>query len=58
MAYDLMYEGDGFIRKGPKPKKADTAGKQEPAVKVERIKKAAPVRGGITMFRFTRLIFR
>lgn len=57
MAKDLMYEGDGFIRKGPEPKEIQATGKEEP-VKVERIRKVPPVRGGITMFRFTRLMFR
>ena len=58
MAKDLMYEGDGFIRKGPEPKQeCEATGKQEP-VKVEKIRKVPPVRGGITMFRFTRLMFR
>jgi hypothetical protein len=56
MAYQVMYEGDGFIRKGPEPK---AAGKEERVA----VKAAAPAKskrassGGITMFRFTRLVF-
>ena len=59
MAYDLMYEGDGIIRKGPEPKKI--ADKQESSSTAELkhapAKKPARRRGGITMFRFTRLLF-
>ena len=56
MAYESMYEGDGFIRKGPQPK---SAGKE---VRVSTGKTESPKRrswldGGITMFRFTRLVF-
>jgi hypothetical protein len=61
MAYEIMYEGDGFIRKGPKP--LEGGPKEESSVSVEK-QQAVPAkgparrRGGITLFRFTRLIFR
>ena len=58
MAYDFMYESNGFIHKEPRAKKGSMGGRPERAVKVERIKKIFPVRGGITMFRFVRLLFR
>ena len=56
MAYGFMYEGDGFLRKGPEPK--DVVGKEE-RVKAEAPAKAVkPARtGGSTPFRFTRLMF-
>ncbi len=63
MAYEIMYEGDGFIRKGPEPKElpgkevADTAPKKDTQVQPEK-KPVRRGRGGITMFRFTRLVFR
>jgi hypothetical protein len=59
MAYDkMMYEGDGFIRKGPEPKKI--AVKDDVAADKDQARpatKPARRRGGITMFRFTRLLF-
>jgi len=58
MAYEVMYEGDGFIRKGPQPKEGP--GESSPAAEKDKgqpAKKPARRRGGITMFRFTRLLF-
>ena len=56
MAYGFMYEGDGFLRKGPDPK--DAAGKEEHVKEAAPAKAAKPARsGGITPFRFTRLMF-
>ena len=58
MAYDLMYEGDGIIRKGPEPKKiADKKESSTTVVNQAPASKPARRRGGITMFRFTRLLF-
>jgi hypothetical protein len=58
MAYEGMYEGDGFIRKGPTPKPIE--GIEEPKAVVKTQAKPAKKAGrgrGITMFRFTRLVF-
>ena len=59
MAYDLMYEGDGIIRKGPEPKKiADKESRSAAELNQAPVKIPARRRsGGITMFRFTRLLF-
>jgi hypothetical protein len=57
MAYGFMYEGDGFIRKGPEP--VEVAGKEENVKATAPAKAAKPARrsGGITAFRFTRMVF-
>jgi hypothetical protein len=56
MAYQVMYEGDGFIRKGPEPK---ATGKEQriSASEQSRPETKQKARGGITMFRFTRMVF-
>ena len=61
MAYEIMYEGDGFIRKGPEPKKIAGLDEQQPtAANAVEKPSTKPVRrrGGITPFRFMRLVFR
>ncbi len=58
MAYEVMYEGDGFIRKGPTPK--EIPGESGPAAErnqAQPARKPARRRGGITLFRFARLLF-
>jgi hypothetical protein len=63
MAYEIMYEGDGFIRRGPEPK---AAGIEQGVLETRKLAKAkakaksgsgARRGGGITMFRFTRMVF-
>jgi hypothetical protein len=56
MANGFMYEGDGFIRKGPEP--TEVAGKDERAKADSPQKATKPARRrGITPFRFTRMVF-
>ncbi len=53
MAYDSMYEGDGFIRKGPAPKDV----KESRPVEKNTERKKKTWRGGITVFHLMRLLF-
>ena len=55
MAYEIMYEGDGLIRKGPQPKKL--AGEESRAVAKNAEPRKRTWRGGITMFHLVRLLF-
>jgi hypothetical protein len=63
MAYEMMYEGDGIIRRGPEPKAAGTEQRvpatPKPAKAKAEAKPESSARrsGGITMFRFTRRVF-
>jgi hypothetical protein len=57
MAYGLMYEGDGFIRKGPSPEEAGGKEVQVQAAPAKAEKPARSAGHGITWFRLTRLVF-
>jgi hypothetical protein len=54
MAYKGMYEGDGFIRKGPEPK---NAGEESRTVEKNTGRSRKTWRGGITMFHLMRRLF-
>ena len=56
MGNGLMYEGDGYLRKGPTP---DEVKGKEARAKNAAPEKASKARGGngITWFRITRLVF-
>ncbi len=53
MAYEVMYEGDGLIRKGPQPKKCE----ESRTVAKSGEPRKRTWRGGITMFHLMRLLF-
>ena len=55
MAYEVMYEGDGFIRKGPEHEEFAAEEQKTAAKSVQPRKKTW--RGGITMFHLMRLLF-
>ncbi len=55
MAYQVMYEGDGFIRKGPEQNEI-AAEEQRTATGCAEPRKRT-WRGGITMFHLMRLLF-
>ncbi len=53
MAYEVMYEGDGLIRKGPQPKNVE-----EPRTVARNAEpRKRTWRGGITLFHLMRLLF-
>lgn len=55
MAYEVMYEGDGFIRKGPERK--GIAADQQRTVEKNCAPRKKTWRGGITVFHLMRLLF-
>jgi hypothetical protein len=57
MAYEAMYEGDGFIRRGPEPKATDKAHRVSADGKA-KAKPAEKARGGqVTASWFSKLVF-